>query len=158
MRMTLKQRWLRCLPVGLILAALVLLIVWLVQPRSFSDVIRSDGAEEFYVYTSSVETERELLSARPNREEMEPLLDLLKEGTLRLTGRSRTIQWQIEDTLYHLSFYHGENGMWVQDASFDLCTDGMVYISHDWLGYLCYELSGCDMGAIGAQLEQMLGM
>ena len=60
--MTLKQRWLRCLPSGLILAALVLLIVWLVQPRAFSDVIRSDGAEEFYVYTSSVETEHELLS------------------------------------------------------------------------------------------------
>ena len=79
--MTLKQRWLRCLPAGLILPALVLLIVWLVQPRAFSDVIRSGGAEEFYVYTSSVETEHELLSVRPNREEMEPLLDLLKEGT-----------------------------------------------------------------------------
>ena len=156
--MTLKQRWLHCLPAGLILAALVLLIAWLVQPRAFSDVIHSDGAEEFYVYTSSVETEHELLSGRPNREEMEPLLDLLKEGTLRLTGRSRMIQWQIEDTLYHLSFYHGEDGMWVQDASFDLCTDGMIYISHDRLGYLCYELSGCDMEAVSSQLEQMLGM
>jgi len=156
--MTLKQRWLHCLPAGLILAALVLLIVWLVQPRALSNVIRSDGADEFYVYTSSVETEHELLSARPNREEMEPLLDLLKEGTLRLTGRSRMIQWQIEDTLYHLSFYHGEDGVWVQDASFDLCTDGMVYISHDWLGYLCYELNGCDMEAVSAHLEQILRM
>ena len=156
--MTLKQRWLHCLPAGLILAALVLLIVWLVQPRAFSDVIRSDGADEFYVYTSSVETEHELLSARPNREEMEPLLDLLKEGTLRLTGRARMIQWQIEDTLYHLSFCHGEDGVWVQDASFDLCTDGMVYISHDWLGYLCYELNGCDMEAVSAHLEQILRM
>ena len=156
--MTLKQRWLHCLPAGLILAALVLLIVWLVQPRAFSDVIRSDGADEFYVYTSSVETEHELLSDRPNREEMEPLLDLLKEGTLRLTGRSRMIQWQIEDTLYHLSFYHGEDGVWVQDASFDQCTDGMVYISHDWLGYLCYELNGCDMEAVSAHLEQILRM
>ena len=156
--MTLKQRWLHCLPAGLILAALVLLIVWLVQPRAFSDVIRSDGADEFYVYTSSVETERELLSARPNRKEMEPLLDLLKEGNLRLTGRSRMIQWQIEDTLYHLSFYHGEDGVWAQDASFDLCTDGMVYISHDWLGYLCYELNGCDMEAVSAHLEQILRM
>lgn len=156
--MTLKQRWLRCLPAGLILAALVLLIAWLVQPRAFSNVIHSDGAEEFYIYTSSVDTEHELLSGRPNREEMEPLLDLLKEGTLRLTGRSRMIQWQTEDTLYHLSFCHEENGMWVQDASFDLCTDGMAYISHDWLGYLCYELSGCDMEAVSFQLEQMLGM
>jgi len=156
--MTLKQRWLHCLPAGLILAALVLLIVWLVQPRALSNVIRSDGADEFYVYTSSVETEHELLSARPNREEMEPLLDLLKEGTLRLTGRSRMIQWQIEDTLYHLSFYLGEDGVWVQDASFDLCTDGMVYISHDWLGYLCYELNGCDMEAVSAHLEQILRM
>ena len=51
-----------------------------------------------------------------------------------------------------------ESGMWVQDASFDLCTDGMIYISHDRLGYLCYELSGCDMEAVSSQLEQMLGM
>lgn len=156
--MSLKQRWLRCLPVGLILAALVLVIAWLVQPRAFSDVIRSDGAEEFYLYTSEVETEHELLSARPNREEMEPILDLLKEGTLRLTGRSRMIQWQAEDNLYHLSFYHGEDGMWVQDASFDLCADGRIFVSHDWLGYLCYDLSGCDLDAVDARLAQMLGM
>ena len=156
--MSLKRRWLRCLPAGLILAALVLVIAWLVQPRAFSDVIRSDGADEFYIYTSEVETEHELLSARPEREEMEPLLDLLKEGTLRLTGRSRMIQWQAEDNLYHLSFYHGEDGMWVQDASFALCTDGRVFVSHDWLGYLCYDLSGCDLDAVDARLAQMLGM
>ena len=156
--MSLKRRWLRCLPAGLILAALVLVIAWLVQPRAFSEVIHSDGADEFYIYTSEVETEHELLSARPEREEMEPLLDLLKEGTLRLTGRSRMIQWQAEDNLYHLSFYHGEDGMWVQDASFALCTDGRVFVSHDWLGYLCYELSGCDLDAVDARLAQMLGM
>ena len=156
--MSLKRKWLRCLPAGLILAALVLVIAWLVQPRAFSDVIRSDGADEFYIYTSEVETEHELLSARPEREEMEPLLDLLKEGTLRLTGRSRMIQWQAEDNLYHLSFYHGEDGMWVQDASFALCIDGRVFVSHDWLGYLCYELSGCDLDAVDARLAQMLGM
>lgn len=156
--MSLKQRWLRHLPAGLILAALVLVIAWLVQPRAFSDVIHSDGAEEFYVYTSEVETEHELLSARPTRAEMEPILDLLKEGTLRLTGRSRIIQWQMEDNLYHLSFYHGEDGMWVQDASFDLCTDGRIFITHDCLGYLCYDLRGCDLEGIDALLAQMLGM
>ena len=156
--MSLKPRWLRCLPAGLVLAAVVLLIVWLVQPRPFSNVIHSDGAVEFYIYTSQVETEHELLSARPDREEMEPILDLLKEGTLRLTGRTRILQWQIEDTLYHLSFYHGEDGVWVQDASFELCTDGMVYVPRDRLGYLCYELRGCDMEAVGKQLEQLLGM
>ena len=156
--MSLKQRWLRCLPAGLVLAALVLAIVWLVQPRAFSDVIHSDNAVEFYIYTTDFETDHELLSARPQREEMEPLLDLLKEGTLRLTGRTLILRWQSEDTLYHLSFYHGEDGLWVQDASFGLCTDGMVYVPHDWLGYLCYELTGCDMEAINAQLGQMLGM
>ena len=156
--MSLKERWLRCLPAGLILAALVLAAVWLTQPRAFSNVIRSDGATEFYVYTSAVENGHELLSARPDREGMEPLLDLLNEGTLRLRGRTRTIQWQMEDTLYHLSFYHGEEDLWVQDASFALCTDGMVYISHDWLGYLCYELTGCDMEAADTCLMQMLGM
>jgi len=156
--MSLKQRWLRCLPAGLVLAALVLAVLWLTKPRAFSDVIHSDGATEFYIYTSEVETEHELLSVRPDRKEMEPLLDLLKEGTLRLTGRTHILQWQMEDTLYHLSFYHGEGDMWVQDADFALCTDGMVYVPHDWLGYLCYELTGCDMEAIKAQLEQMLGM
>ena len=156
--MSLKQRWLRCLPAGMVLAALVLAVLWLVQPRAFSDVIRSGGATEFYLYTTDAETDHELLSVRPDREEMEPLLDLLNGGTLRLTGRTRILQWQVEDTLYHLSFYHGEGDQWVQDASFELCTDGMVYVPHDWLGYLCYELSGCDLEAVDVRLEKMLGM
>lgn len=156
--MGMKERWLRCLPAGFLLAAIVLAIVWFVQPRAFSDVIHSDGAVEFYIYTPDVETDHELLSARPDREEMEPLLDLLGEGTLRLTGRTRILQWQIEDTLYHLSFYHEGDGVWVQDAAFALCTDGMVYVPHDWFGYICYRLTDCDLEEVHAQLSCLLGM
>lgn len=152
------KRWLQCLPAGLLLAAVVLTLVWLSQPRSFSDFFRVEQSTEFYIYTTSAGTHHELFEARPDREGIASLLELLETGSLRLKGRSRTIMWDAEETLFHLSFYHGEGDQWIEDADFDLCTDGMVYVHHDWLGYLHYQLTGCDMDAVEVELSRLLGL
>ena len=46
----------------------------------------------------------------------------------------------------------------MQDADFNLCTDGMVYVHHDWLGYIRYRLTGCDMDAVESALLALPGM
>ena len=153
------KRWLRYLPAGLILAAAVLALVWLVRPRSFTEFAPVEQSTEFYIYTTSAQVGgHEFREARPDREEIAPLLELLETGTLRLKGRARNIMWDAEETLFSLSFCHIEGTGWVEDAGFDLCTDGMVYTHHDWLGFLAYELRGCDMDPIEAELLRLLGI
>lgn len=46
----------------------------------------------------------------------------------------------------------------MEGADFDLCTDGMVYVHHDWLGYLRYRLTGCDMEQVDAALTRLLNI
>ena len=152
------KRWLRCLPAGFVLAAIVLAILWFVQPLDFSKIAPADSATEFYIYTTDAGASHELQDARPEKDTMAPLLELLNAGTVRLDGRSRSIQWASEDTLYHLSFYPDESGVWVRDADFALCTDGMLYVPHDWLGYIRYRLTNCDITAVDAELRQILGI
>lgn len=151
------KRWLKYLPAGLLLAAAVLVLVWLGRPRSFGEFAPVEASTEFYIYTTSAQTGgHEFREARPGREEIALLLALLEEGNLRLTGRSRFIQWDAGETLFNLSFYHGEDDRWVEDAGFDLCTDGTVYVHRDRLGYLHYRLTSCDMDAIEAELFRIL--
>lgn len=153
------KRWLRYLPAGLLLAAAVLVLVWLTRPQSFLEFAPVEASTDFYIYTTSAQVGgHEFREARPGREEMAPLLELLETGTLRLKGRARNIVWDAEETLFSLSFCRIEGNGWLEDAGFDLCTDGMVYMHHDRLGFLTYELSGCDMDAIKAELLRLLGI
>ena len=57
------KRWLRCLPAGFLLAALVLLLLWLNQPRSFSEVAGIEENTVFSVYTTAETPQRELMMA-----------------------------------------------------------------------------------------------
>jgi len=153
------KRWLKCLPAGMVLAAVVLTLLWLGRPQSFAEFAPVEQSSEFYIYTTSAQTgSHEFREARPDLEEMTLLLELLETGSLRLKGRSRFIQWDAEETLFHLSFYHGEDDRWVEDAGFDLCTDSMVYVHHDWLGYLHYQLTGCEMDAVETELLRLLSI
>lgn len=152
------KRWLNYLPAGLLLAAAVFVLMWLVRPQSFGEFAPVEQSTEFYIYTTGAGTTHELREAWPDQEEIAPLLALLENGIFRLKGRSRFIQWDAEETLFNLSFYHGEGDRWVEDADFDLCTDGMVYVHRGWLGYLHYQLTGCDMDAVEAELLRLLGI
>lgn len=156
--MSLKQRWLRCLPAGLLLAALVLGIVWLTQPRAFLQFAPLDKATEIHLYTMDAGAGHAFREARPSQEELQPLLEALSGAEVKLVGRSRNIRWQQEDTLYSLFAGHEENGAWVMDADLDICTDGYLYVYKGWLGNLRYRLTDCDMGRVNAALAKLVGM
>ena len=144
--------------IGSLLAVLpICLLMGALYSQPFADFANADRATEFDIYTTSAGAGHVFQESQPSREEMAPLLELLEAGSLRLDGRSRYIQWEQEDTLYHIFFYH-ESGVWAEDAEFYLCTDGMVYVQHDWLGYIRYRLTGCDMEAVDAALRALPGM
>lgn len=156
--MSLKQRWLRCLPAGFLLAAIVLGIVWLAQPRAFLRFAPLDEATEIHIYTTDAGEAHKLQEARPSQAELRPLLEVLSGAEVKLEGRSRNIQWRGEDTLYSLFAGHDENDTWVVDADFDLCTDGSLYVYKGWLGHLRYRLTGCDLERVNAALTELVGI
>ena len=153
------KRWLRCLPAGFLLAALVLLLLWLNQPRSISEVAGIEENTVFSVYTTAETPQRELMMAHPEREEIEPLLSLLESGTVRWKGVCRTITWETDQRLYHIYVEaYSPEGEWLKSVSLDLRSDGAFYRMVGEWGYLRYELSGCDMSAVLMELEALTGM
>ena len=82
----------------------VCLFIGLLYSQPFADFANADESTAFYIYTTSAGAGHEFQESRPSREEMAPLLELLEAGSLRLTGRSRYIQWESEDALYRLFF------------------------------------------------------
>ena len=86
------------------------------------------------------------------------MLEALSGAEVKLAGRSRNIMWQQEDTLYRVFAGHDENGAWVVDADFDICTDGFLYVHKGWLGYLQYRLTGCDPEQVNAALAELVGI
>lgn len=143
-------------------ALAVLALAWVFRPRSFADFSNMEQATDFYIV--SRDSAMDLLESRPDREEIGPLLDLLAEASIRPYGRSRTITWDTEEGLYlyDLYFNHVEEDRWALDARFFLRSDGMLYmplqIGDLSLGYVSYQLSGCDMGAVDTELRRLLGM
>ena len=153
------KRWLRCLPAGLILAALVMALVWLTLPRSFADVAGLGERSELYVHTWDAEAPHEVRESQPEPEAAESLLALLKSGSVRLKGFRRTIYWEKDQSLYHLQLHaYSAEGEWQGATHLALRSDGMLYKTAGEWGYLWYELSGCDMNAVLAELEALPGM
>lgn len=149
---------------GLVTMLIFLALVWSFSPRSFADFSNMEQATDFYIYADSWETGHEFREVRPDREEIGPVLNLLKGSSIRLYGRSGTITCYPAEgqKIYRIYFNHIEGDSWVLDARFDLRSDGMLYtplyIGDLSLGYVSYQLSGCDMDAVDAELQQLLGM
>lgn len=156
--MSLKQRWLRCLPAGLLLAALVLAVVWLMRPGAFLRFAPLDDATDIHLYTMDAGVGHAFREARPSQEELQPLLEALSGAEVKLAGRSRNIQWRQEDTLYSLFAGHEEDGAWVMDADLDICTDGYIYVYKGWLGNLRYRLTDRHVAGVNAALAELVGM
>lgn len=159
-----KQTWRRYIPWGLAAVLAILALVWALWPRSFADFSHMEQATDFYVFTTDFGAGHEPRESRPDREEIGPPLDLLAEASIRAVGRDRVITCDPEEGiyLYHLYFDHVEEEHWVSDARFLLRSDGMlyapVYIGDLSLGYSSYQLSDCDMSAVDAELQRLLGM
>lgn len=145
---------------GLLIALAILAIAWVLRPRSFADVTGMERATDFYI--TSRDSAMDLLESRPSREEIGPLLALLDRGTLRFQGRQRHIEWTDSQRLYHVYFDRAEEGQWVSGTRFSLRSDGALYmplyVGDLSLGYTWYQLSGCDMDAVNAELQRLLGM
>lgn len=153
------KRWLRCLPAGFLLAAVVLLLLWLNQPRSFSEVAGVGENSYFSVSTTDNTPQRELMEAWPEREEIEPLLSLLESGEVHWKGFRRNITWEADQSLYHLYVdTWSPEGDWQGNTGLALRSDGMLYKTVGEWGYLWYEVSGCDLPAVLAELEALTGM
>ena len=149
---------------GLVLALVLLTLAWAFRPRSFADFSNMEQATDFSVYPINMGAEHEFREARPDREEIGPLLDLLAEASMRLDGRCWWITTDPSEgqVLYHFCLTHIERNHWALDAQFNLCSDGMLYtplyIGDLSLGYARYQLSGCDMDAVCAEIQRLLGM
>lgn len=157
-----KHTWRRYIPWGMAAMLVVLALAWVLRPRSFADFSNMEQATVFYIVAR--DSNMNLLESRPDREEIGPLLDLLAGASIRAVGRDRTITWDAEKGiyLYHIYFNHVEVDHLALEARFELRSDGMLYtplyIGNLSLGYARYRISGCDMGAVNAELQRLLGM
>ena len=77
--MRLKERWLRCLPAGLLLAAIVLGVIWLAQPRAFLRFAPLDAATEIHIFTTDAGAVHALQEARPSQAELVGITDIPEE-------------------------------------------------------------------------------
>lgn len=145
------------------MALVLLTLAWAFRPRSFADFSNMEQATDFSVYPINIGADG-FRAARPDREEIDPLLDLLAEASMSLNGRCRWIMTDPSEgqVLYRFCLTHIEENHWVLDAQFNLCSDGMLYtplyIGDLSLGYARYQLSGCDMDAVCAEIQRLLGM
>ncbi len=147
MRQILRKSWLWCLVV------LIVGLAMLLRPVPFDGLSDMEQTDSVLVtcFTGD-DTEQVRLS----QEQIQPLAELLEDGTLRLVGRETNLSWNADagENLYNLYPDSGE--------PFSLRSDGRVYKSlplGNWsLGSAEYCLENCDMTAVDAELKQLLGM
>ena len=142
--------------IGILLLTVILALAWMERPRDFLDVQPMDQAEKFYVWTTS----GQFSDTHPQREEMEPLLELLESAKLRPKSRGSRMEWDGNERHFGFSCSRPDGIGWVEVAGFDLYIDdstGRVYFYHRWWDSIEYQLTDCDMHAIEAELLRLLG-
>lgn len=143
----------------LVLVAVTLAV--LLRPVSFQKFANTDRATEFYItaFVGGAAPQRE---ARPTQAEIAPLLAELEAGTVHFYGRQRNISWSGDQQVYSFWLNHVEGDQGILDAEFELRSDGMLYtplyLGDLSLGYICYQLKGCDLAGAVEQLNALLGL
>ena len=124
--------------------------------QSFYDFAHLDRATRLYIVSARNITE-DIPQVTLEKEEFQPLVDVLGNATVRFDGRSRFVRWDAADNSYDLYFQHYENNEPVLDADIALCSDGLIYVHlGPRLGHLRYRLENCDMDAVAAVLDAFL--
>lgn len=124
--------------------------------QSFYDFAHLDSATRLYI-VSARSIEEDIPQVILEKEEFQPLVDVLGNATVRFDGRSRFVRWDAADNSYDLYFQHYENNEPVLDADIALCSDGLIYVHlGPRLGHLRYRLENCDMDAVAAVLDAFL--
>ena len=134
-------------------AVIVLCAAVLAWPVPFARYANGAGGE----YMTLLSRESGAPRSRPDldAEEQARVLSLLEGGRLRWRGFSRSIVYSGE-TLYSFSLSHLEDGTCVQDARFELLSDGMLYNVWYNVGYTRFHLESVDMEALCRTLDGLL--
>lgn len=142
--------------IGILMLAVILALAWMERPRVFLDVQPMDQAEQFYVWTTS----GKFSDTHPQREELEPLLELLEPAKLRPNSRGSRMERDRNERHFGFSCSRPDGIGWVEVAGFDLYIDGSngrVYQYHPFWDSIEYQLTDCDIHAIEAELLRLLG-
>lgn len=151
-----KTRWSGRFPGVLLLALFTCAVIF--WPQKFSDFAHTDRTEASYmfVYTHVSGSDAAYHSAEIQPEEMERVLRLLNDGRLHWRGFRRVITYTGDQTLYSVTLGHqGESG-YVQDARFELLSDGSLYDVRYDMGYIRYRLTDCDVAGVCRELDRIL--
>ena len=137
-------------------AVIVLCAAVLAWPVPFARYANTAGVE--YMTLLSRESGTVTSRSRPdlNAEEQARVLSLLEGGRLRWRGFSRNIVYFGGETLYSVALSHLENGACVQDARFELLSDGTLYNVWYNVGYTRFRLENVDMEALCRELDGLL--
>lgn len=126
--------------------------------QSFYDFAHLDRATRLYI-VSVRSIEEDIPQVTLEKEEFQPLVNVIGNATVRFDGRSRFVRWDATDNKYDLYFQHYENNESVLDADIALCSDGMMYVHLGArLGHLRYRLEKCDIDAVAVVLDDLLGI
>ena len=126
--------------------------------QSFYDFAHLDKATQLYI-VSPRNIEEDIPQVILEKQDFQPLVDVLGSVTVRFDGRSRFVRWDAAGNKYDLYFQHYENNESVLDADIALCSDGMMYVHLGArLGHLRYRLENCDIDAVVAVLDGLLGI
>lgn len=146
--------------IATVLTAILVVLVSFAKlwSQSFYDFAHLDRATRLYI-SSARNMEEPVSQVTLEREEFQSLADVLGGATVRFDGRSRFVRWDAADHSYDLYFQHHEDNEPVLDADITLCSDGLVYVHLGArLGHLRYRLENCDIDAVAAVLDDLLGI
>ena len=135
---------------GVVIVLCAAVLLW---PVPFARYANTAGVE--YMTLLSRESGASRSRSDLDAEEQARVLSLLEGGQLRWRGFSRSIVYSGE-TLYSFSLSHLEDGTCVQDARFELLSDGMLYNVWYNVGYTCFRLENVDMEALCRELDGLL--
>ncbi|MDY3281267.1 hypothetical protein [Dysosmobacter sp.] len=148
MKRKIRKRWLALAAVMVLCAAV---LAW---PVPFARYANTAEAEYMILLSRESGTSRSRSDLTP--EELGQVLPLLENGRLRWRGFCRNIVYSGGETLYSFTLSHTENGTCVQDARFELLSDGTLYNVWYNVGYTRFRLEGVDMEALCRTLEGLL--
>ena len=138
---------------GTVIALCAAVLLW---PVPFARYAKTAEVEYMTLlsWESGTATSRSRSDLSP--EEARRVLSLLEDGRLRWQGFCRNIVYSGGETLYSVALSHTENGACVQDARFELLSDGTLYNVWYNVGYTRFRLEGVDMEALCRVLDGLL--
>ena len=139
------------LALGAVIALCAAVLLW---PVPFTRYANTAEVEYMTLLSRESGTSRSRPDLTP--EELGQVLSLLEGGRLRWRGFCRNIVYSGGETLYSVTLSHMENGACVQDARFELLSDGTLYNVWYNVGYTRFHLESVDMEALCRTLDGLL--